>query len=176
MDATQGTATDSGSPLINRKCVARDPRCVVHQNCADCLRAIRNPHPKRRGGMRQCVAPTEDDMAKPVLTKKQTTQKSEPQMEPPISVDLEARYPCLVAHMTQEVWEDKTPRLTTTVLFFMERGTLKLCLCDRDGGRSCFLAGDSFSSLLEAAEQGLEEDSLVWRARRNAGGRGIGRD
>jgi hypothetical protein len=54
------------------------------------------------------------------------------------------------------------------VLFFIERGELKLCISDRDLQRSAFLTGSDFQSLLESVEGALEEDSVDWRQKRTA--------
>lgn len=107
-------------------------------------------------------------MARQQLTKPSTTQQRTPPAEQPISPTLEALFPNLFAYMGQTAWEDGTPRLTTTVLFFIERGELKLCISDRDLQRSAFITGSDFQSLLESVETALEDDSVDWRQKRTA--------
>lgn len=79
----------------------------------------------------------------------------------------ERLYPTLAAWMTQEQWEDRTPRRTTTLLFFVERGQLKCCLHDRDAGRSAFLTGDTVEELLGEVERSLAADVVEWRVKRS---------
>jgi hypothetical protein len=129
---------------------------------------IRNPHPRHVAASKRREREEKEKMAKPNLTKPETTHAKQPPLEQPLSPSFEASYPNLLAFMTQERWEDGTPRLTTTVLFFVERGELKLCISDRDLQRSAFLSGSDFQSLLELVEQRLEADDLDWRQKRLA--------
>jgi len=107
-------------------------------------------------------------MAKPNLRKPATTQTRQPPSVVPVSPELEGLYPNLYAYMTQDAWEDGGTRATTTVLFFFERGEMKLCVSDRDLQRSFFVTGSDFASLLETAEAMLENGEPDWRQKRLA--------
>lgn len=107
-------------------------------------------------------------MSKASLKKPSTTPLSQPVKVHPISPELESSFPNLYAYMTQESWEDGSTRATTTVLFFFERGEMKLCVSDRDLQRSAFFTGPDFLSLLEIAEASLEGGDTDWRQKRLA--------
>lgn len=107
-------------------------------------------------------------MSKAQLKKSQTTLTSQPAAKHPLSPTLEDLYPNLFSYLTQDAWEDGSTRVTSTILFFVERGELKCCISDRDAQRSAFLTGSDFQALLEAVEHGLEEDALDWRQKRLA--------
>lgn len=74
-------------------------------------------------------------------------------------------YPNLFSYLTEERWDDGSPRETSTLLLFVEHGILKVCLNDRAVGRTCFLSCASFDAALEALEHGLASDTLPWRAK-----------
>lgn len=85
---------------------------------------------------------------------------------PAMSGEEEARWPLVAAHLTQRAWDDGQPRSTSTLLFFEEDGMIKVCLNDRDEGRSVFLTGRGVLDALDTLELGLVEDNLTWRARK----------
>ena len=107
-------------------------------------------------------------MSKAQLKKATTTHTRQPETKHPLSPSLEDLFPNLFSYLTQDTWEDGSTRVTSTVLFFVERGELKCCLSDRDAQRSAFITGSDFQGLLEAVESGLEEDTLDWRQKRLA--------
>lgn len=78
------------------------------------------------------------------------------------------QYPTLAAYMAQDQWEDKTPRLTTTLLFFVDDGTLKVCVNDREGSRHAFLSGATVDELLSELEEGLAAETVEWRAKKRS--------
>lgn len=75
-------------------------------------------------------------------------------------------YPTVAAYMAQDQWEDKTPRLTTTLLFFVDDGTLKLCVNDREGSRHAFLSGTTVEELLASLEEQLGDETIEWRVKK----------
>lgn len=79
------------------------------------------------------------------------------------------RYEALVEMMELSSWEDGTPRQTSTMTLFIDSGSLKACLNDRDGDRTAWVSADSFKGLLDALEKGLRDDSLDWRHRQPDG-------
>lgn len=75
-------------------------------------------------------------------------------------------YPILAAYVTQERYPEGGFRQTSTLLFFVERGQLKVCLSDREGHRSLFRASNSIDGCLEALEQALANDTADWKMKR----------
>lgn len=82
-----------------------------------------------------------------------------------------AKMPVLWEFLTVEAWEDGEARRTGTVLIFIEEGSVKLCLNDRDQDQVAFVTGSSLEEAFEAADAGLDGDSLDWRQSRRAGGK-----
>lgn len=87
----------------------------------------------------------------------------------------ENNHPELYAFLAAGSYPDGAERITGTLLLFTDQGQLKCCLTDRDGGCVAFLAGESLEGLLDAAEAGLREDALDWRAQRRDTGRKPGK-
>lgn len=106
-------------------------------------------------------------MAKQPIKRRASTPTPPTDQQPLSYSELERAYPNLVAHLFDEVYEDGTRRTTSTLLFFVERGTLKACLNDRDAMRSCFMSVASFTDALLALEAGLLDDNLEWRQKRS---------
>lgn len=82
------------------------------------------------------------------------------------------RYPNVAAHLLDLTYEDGSGRRTSTLLFFMEDGAIKVCLHDREENRSAFLSGGDLGDCLAQLEDALEQGSLMWRQRRLASGGG----
>ena len=72
-------------------------------------------------------------------------------------------FPALVEFMTCEKWDDGSPRKTGSITIFLDTGTLKGCLADRDGDWVSFLTAQGFTELLGALDAGLQAKSLDWR-------------
>jgi len=85
---------------------------------------------------------------------------------------LPRRSPTLFQFLTDDHWDDGSPREPGTLLLFADGGRFKACLNDRDSGSSVFVSGVSLEAILEALEEGLAGDSLEWRAKKPQGGRG----
>lgn len=96
-------------------------------------------------------------------------------LEPPSELDLAEEpvfgevCPRLLEHLTCRVWDDGTPRETSTLLLFTEEGRWKCCFNDRALGRQAFVTGATLEGLLLALERGVESDGLDWRRRREGG-------
>lgn len=78
--------------------------------------------------------------------------------------DLLRSKPLLMEHLSCAQWEEGGTRKTSTLLLFVDAGTLKACLNDRSVGRAAFVSANSLRGLLDALEAGLMEDALEWRS------------
>lgn len=80
-------------------------------------------------------------------------------------------YPLLWEHLTAVVWEDGSPRETSTLLLFIERMEWKGMLKDRSEGRIGFKSGDTPEDVLHALEASLQSGGMDWRSDRFATGK-----
>lgn len=72
-------------------------------------------------------------------------------------------YPTLWEFLSQDTYDDKTPRRLPTITLFLGTDGLQACLNDRDQGLAAFVTSVSLDGLWQALEKGLREDSLDWR-------------
>lgn len=72
-------------------------------------------------------------------------------------------YPALWEFVSVTKNTDGTARQTATLLAFLEAGTWKVCLGDRDSGLSLWAAGETFLEALEALEACLQSPNPQWR-------------
>lgn len=79
-------------------------------------------------------------------------------------------YPTLLEFLTLRMWEDGSPRQPGTLLIFVDSGTWKACLKDKNGPRVCFVSSSDLDMLFLTVEDGLSQDNLDWRADRPQGG------
>lgn len=79
---------------------------------------------------------------------------------------LDGEYPLLAAHMGDPIYDDGTPRLTSTLLIFAEQGLWKACLSCRDTEEVAFVSASCVRDLLLKLEDGLEADELDWREKK----------
>jgi len=80
-------------------------------------------------------------------------------------------FPQVCEYLTSELWEDGSPRRTSTLLTFCEQGLVKICLSDRAFNRNTFMGGQTFAEAICALEEGLARDRVDWRcASRQDGG------
>lgn len=87
--------------------------------------------------------------------------------------ELTRRFPALAEFLTLAEWEPGERREVGTILLLVEAGRYKAWVHDRDGRRSAWVSAVSLTGVLGAANKGLLEDRLDWRADREAGrGRG----
>ena len=88
--------------------------------------------------------------------------------EPPIDDKLmESDFPTLYDYLKSTTYEDGSNRLTATLLFFVDSGSLKCCFSDRDNGRQAFVTATDLMGVLIALETGLANNSLDWRSKRS---------
>jgi len=79
-------------------------------------------------------------------------------------------FPEFYEHLTATAYEDGGARVTSTLLIFVDNGVLKLCLNDRDNGRSAFFTATDLMSAIHAMESALRENTVDWRSKRQSGG------
>lgn len=82
-----------------------------------------------------------------------------------------AAHPALWEHLSECVWESGQPRVTSTLMVFVEDGLVKLCLHDRASARSSWVSGKTLSGALGVLETQLEQHSVEWRKDRAQGKR-----
>ena len=75
-----------------------------------------------------------------------------------------ARYPALYEWLSLDQYDDGQPRETATLLVFLDDGAFKVCLNDRDQGRSLWATGGSFDASLQALEAFLATGEGDWRS------------
>jgi len=92
-----------------------------------------------------------------------------------VAESCKSAYPILLEYMSTTEFDDGAPRETSTVTFFVEHGSIKACLKDREEGCVAFVTGDSFEAVLDALEASLGAGDLDWRYQRQANNRGRGR-
>jgi len=95
---------------------------------------------------------------------KMNGMKQEPLLE---DSDFSSMLPALAEHLILTNYEDGTHRQTSTLLIFVDAGVLKMCLSDREIGRSCFVTGRTFEEAFKALDDGLANDTVDWRTKRN---------
>lgn len=79
-------------------------------------------------------------------------------------------HPTLWGYLAEAEWDDGKARKTSTLTVFIEDGTVKLCLNDRDLGRTAWVTGHSLEDAIDGLELRLCDDSAEWR--RSYGGNG----
>ena len=81
-----------------------------------------------------------------------------------------SQYPLLWSYVTQNKWEDGTPRQTASFLVFSDDGVLKMMLRDREAGLCLWVAGATVMGLFDAVEGALGDPKADWRQDRAAAG------
>lgn len=75
-------------------------------------------------------------------------------------------YPRLHAHLTQGRHEDRSLRITSTLLMFLEDGRMKLALHDRDQHQIAFLTVPALPEGFALLERKLSENTLEWKPKK----------
>jgi hypothetical protein len=90
---------------------------------------------------------------------------------PPLAAgSWDSRFPSLVEFLAAATWPDGEARIRGSLVLFTDGQTWKACLSDKDQSCTAFISGEDPEAVLQAAETGLLEDRLDWRAdRRNKG-------
>lgn len=76
---------------------------------------------------------------------------------------LAVSYAAVVEHLSATTYPDGSRRVGSTLMVFIDSGTVKACLNDRDQGLAAWVSSGSLTGVLEALERGLVSDSLDWR-------------
>lgn len=72
--------------------------------------------------------------------------------------------------LTARAYEDGQARETGTLLVFYEDGLVKMCVIDRDNGRTAFLSSpEGIKAAFQKLEKGIREEKLDWRRKRDPG-------
>jgi hypothetical protein len=79
--------------------------------------------------------------------------------------------PCLWEYLTAEKWDDGSARQTSTLLFFVEDGRVKVCLNDRAAGRTAWATGTGFLDAMQSLEAALDGERVEWRKSSPGGAR-----
>lgn len=82
--------------------------------------------------------------------------------------DFASAFPALHEYLTFTTYPDGGERQTSTLLFFLEEGLWKLCLCDRASDRTLWASGDAIEDCLLTVEGQLQEGRAAWRQSRQA--------
>jgi hypothetical protein len=78
--------------------------------------------------------------------------------------DAAALFPTLWEWLSSEQYDDASARQTATMLVFVEDGSVKLCLNDRDSHRKAWVTGKTPEAAFASLEQALASDTADWRA------------
>lgn len=73
------------------------------------------------------------------------------------------KFPELKSYLETPVHTDGSPRQTSTLTLFVEQGTCKLCLNDRDLEVTAWVSGRGLVDVLERLEGNLADGSVEWR-------------
>lgn len=85
----------------------------------------------------------------------------------PVKVDdreFAERFPVLLMYLSDTKWDDGSAREPSTITLFIESGTFKAALNDRDGKRSMYVSAGSLRAVLDALEANVSEDRGDWRS------------
>lgn len=72
-------------------------------------------------------------------------------------------FPALVEFLTVTRWDEKTPRVTGTIMLMQDEGRWKAWVHDRDAKRSMFVTGMTPDGCLSNVEEALANGSGEWR-------------
>jgi hypothetical protein len=73
------------------------------------------------------------------------------------------QHPLLFEHLAAIRYEDGSARKTSSLMVLIEDGCTKVCLNDRQEGRSCWLSGASLEQALFVLEERLADNTIEWR-------------
>jgi hypothetical protein len=105
-----------------------------------------------------------------VLKRSATTNVEGSSMGVPDGGEFSLLYPTLWEHLTQAVWEDGTPRKTSSMTFFSDGPVMKVVLKDKEAGLCLWMACPSMDGLFMLTEAALNDTTTVWRLDRQESG------
>lgn len=82
----------------------------------------------------------------------------------PLGDDFSQLYPGIWEMLSAPMGPDGASRQGSTLMLFCQDGQCKGCLNDRDQDLVAFLSAGGVDSLLLAMEEGLQKDTIAWRA------------
>lgn len=112
--------------------------------------------------MRAAVNAMLERPTKPSANASSVPAVSDPQMQ--------QRCPLLWEYLTSTVFADGSKREPSTLLVFLQDGSLKAMLRDKEGERCLWVAGRSLVGLLDALDGQLADPMADWRPDRKAKG------
>jgi len=75
-----------------------------------------------------------------------------------------AKYPSLAHHIGDDFWDDNTPRTRSTLTLYLEEGSFKAALNDKEADASVFRTGETLDAVLAALEKALASGTADWRS------------
>jgi len=78
-------------------------------------------------------------------------------------------FPTLWEYLSGDCWDDGSPRVTATMLVFVEDGMVKVCVNDRALQRKCWMTGRSPEAAFSALEAALAQGNVEWRPDKQPG-------
>lgn len=136
----------------------------------DCIYCYENVKCRRNWkGHRRYVRPRQPYVLRPweiAMKRSASSESSGAPGDKPAKGDLLSGLPLVWEQLTDDLWDDGSPRLRSTVMVVMDGGTVKLWLHDREGKRSAWVAGESLNEAFEALEHALHHGTIAWRADR----------
>ena len=81
----------------------------------------------------------------------------------PIVGELFSGHKAVWEMLTEDKWDDGTPRIRATLLVLCDGPVVKLWLNDRALQRAAWVSGDSLEAVMEALDHGIAEDTLAWK-------------
>lgn len=154
-----GSCDGSESPRAAFTVEIRCIRCAGGPPCMACIAVWCNPKVQHVLALRRHTRAIIMGMKKPTAGKGKTGQAGSCP-----DAKLMKAYPTLVEYLVTVKWDDGSARERSTVTLFIEDGSVKLALNDRDLSRSLYVTADSLDEALGALEEALKDDSADWRA------------
>ena len=97
------------------------------------------------------------------LSKPLPGQYNGPKEVPFLDSAFASEFPTIFEYLTSRQWADGSPRVTSTLLVFLENGVLRICINDRENVRSAFITAPTFGEALASLEAKLCGETLEWR-------------
>lgn len=83
--------------------------------------------------------------------------------------DILVDYATLGDYLSDTEFDDGSSRRTSTLLVFVEDGVIKVCLNDRENGRSAWASGKTLRSALQSLNDSVRDDVAEWKGSRATG-------
>lgn len=73
-------------------------------------------------------------------------------------------YPTIADYLCSVRWEDGSPRVPSTLSVFVQDGSIKVSVNDKDQDRGLYVSAESLEEALALAERALQLDNPPWRS------------